>query len=268
MVLGRKRKMIGPAERISIGGEKSAALYLLRFDKHGRLQSPQTAEAAIQDAKSASDVFVFSHGWNNIYADALTRYRDFANGFVAQRGELDLPVPADYRPMLIGVIWPATWFVLDSEEGPGFAAGGLGGSDYEQMLAEVVEGMKGDDEGAELTELLDGHRVMSEESAARAAELIRSALWEADDTDAAASPPDVATVLSSWRRIAGEGQPYVEEDETIGTVGAPADQTAAGEKEADAANANEPGYAGWSGFDPRGLLRMGSVWRMKARAGP
>jgi hypothetical protein len=258
--------MIGPAEQISIGGGKSADLYLLRFDEHGRLQSPQTAQLAVEAAKSASDVFFFSHGWNNIYIDALTRYRDFTAGFVAQRAALGLPVPANYSPLLIGVIWPATWFVLESEEGPDIAAGGVGGPRYEQMLAEVVGGMP-DDKGDRLTELLDGRRLLSKDSAVEAAELVRSALWATDDTDAAAEPPDVAAMLSSWQAIGDDGQPYVDEDETIGTVGAPADQAVGGGTEPEAQAADEPENAGLFGFDPRDLLRMGSVWRMKARAG-
>jgi hypothetical protein len=249
--------LIGPAEQISIGGGKSADLYLLRFDENGRLKSPQTAELAIQAARSASDVFFFSHGWNNVYADALARYRDFTVGFVAQRSALALPVAVGYRPVLIGVIWPATWFVLDSEEGPDIAGGGASQLGYEQMLAEVVGGMPAD-QGDELTELLDGQRVLSKESATKAAELVRSALWSADDPDAATEPPDVAAVLSSWQAIAAGGQPFVEEDETIGTVGAGPIVTGP---------VDEPEQAGWSGLDPRGLLRMGSVWRMKARAG-
>jgi hypothetical protein len=128
---------------------------------------------------------------------------------------------------------------------------------YEQMLAEVVGGMPAD-QGDELTELLDGQRVLSKESATKAAELVRSALWSADDPDAATEPPDVAAVLSSWQAIAAGGQPFVEEDETIGTVGAGPIVTGP---------VDEPEQAGWSGLDPRGLLRMGSVWRMKARAG-
>lgn len=250
--------LIGPAEQIPIGHEKSADLYLLRFDDKGRLQSRQTAQMAVDAAKSASDVFFFSHGWNNIYADALTRYRNFATGFVDQRAELELPVRADYRPMLIGVIWPATWFVLPTEEGPDIAADGVGGAHYEQMLSEVTGAMP-KREANELTELVDGGHRLSRESAERAAELVRSALWPTEDPDAAEQPPDVAAVLSSWQAISGEGQPYVDEDEVVGTVGAQGVEVRDGH--------DDPEAAGLLGFDPRDLLRMGSVWRMKARAG-
>lgn len=256
--------MIGPAEQIPIGGGKSADLYLLRFDDHGRLQSPQTAQLAIDAAKSASDVFFFSHGWNNTYADALTRYRTFAEGFVAQRATLGLPVPDGYTPLLIGVIWPATWFVLETEDGPGIAAAVVGGPRYEEMLAEVTGAMDlGDAE--ELTELLDGSPRLQTEAAEQAAELVRSALWPSQDEDSAAEPPDLAAVLSSWQAISGADQPFEKEEEVVGTISAPVHEP--GRTGAASSIGGEPATAGLSGFDPRDLLRMGSVWRMKARAG-
>jgi hypothetical protein len=269
--------MIGPIEQIPIGGGASADLYLLRFGDDGRLQSPQTARLAVDVACAASDVFLFSHGWNNIYADALARYRDFATGFVAQRAELALPVPSGYKPVLIGVIWPATWFVLPVEEGPGIAAGGSTGARDEEMLAEVTGAMSPEDaEG--LTELLDGSRSLSLGEARRAAELVRGALWSEDDPDAASRPPDIPAVLSSWRALSEDETPFVDEDEpvgTIGTVGALANIEAtvdsgsahAGPGDERHDDASGPTAAGIFNFDPRDILRIGSVWRMKRRAG-
>jgi hypothetical protein len=77
--------MIGPVQQVPIGETATAPLYLLRFDKSGLLQSPQTAALMLEAAAGATDVFWFSHGWNTIYARALAGYRNFADGFIAQR---------------------------------------------------------------------------------------------------------------------------------------------------------------------------------------
>lgn len=268
--------MIGPVEQIPIGGGEHADLYLLRFDKDGRLRSPQTAELMLTAAQQATDVFVFSHGWNNNYAQALEAYRGFAKGFAAQRSQLGQASPPGYRPLLVGLIWPSTSFVLPWEQGPDIAAGPAGGTSTdrdaqtEAMLADVAESMS-DEDAAALTELVDGQGALDDEQARAAAELVRSSLWDESDPDSGAPPPDVSEVLEAWQAVAhataggadrldqglGEGlEPELDED-----FGA-----------ADGGGQGQPGgvtpqAAGGLRFDPRDVLRLGSVWKMKARAG-
>lgn len=266
--------MIGPVEQIPLGGGESADLYLLRFDKDGRLRSPQTAELMLTAAAGATDVFVFSHGWNNTYAQALEAYRGFATGFAAQRSQLGQPVPTGYRPLLVGLIWPSTSFVLPWEQGPDIAGGPPGqggdpggGSDAqtEAMLADVTESMTEED-SATLTELVDGQRLLGADEARAAAELVRSSLWDESDPDSGAPPPDVSEVLEAWQAVSraaiggGGDEGTVETsgqdfDDDFGAVGGGAPAGAA------------PEAAGGLRFDPRDVLRLGSVWKMKGRAG-
>ena len=46
--------------------------YALRFNEQGTCVSPKTREQLVEDVRNGgySDVFVFSHGWNNNWYDA------------------------------------------------------------------------------------------------------------------------------------------------------------------------------------------------------
>ncbi|MFF2276188.1 hypothetical protein [Agromyces sp. NPDC058126] len=257
--------MIGPVRQIQLGNGASADLYLLRFDKNGRLQSPKTAELAVKAARAATDVYLFSHGWNNVYADALAAYVRFAEGFIEQRRKLDLPVPGQYRPVLIGVIWPSTWFVPKRDRGPVIAGGGEDDAERERderMLAEITSQMSSE-AAAEFIELIDGADSLGRHDAERVAELMRAAIWSEPDDDGASAPPDNAAVLSAWSAISNPDEPFVEEEEDVKTVDRPTDEPTS----AASAESETPKTAGGTRFSPRDALRLGSVWTMKARAG-
>jgi hypothetical protein len=138
----------GPFAQMPIDGGAAADLCLLRYDHAGRSRSPR-AEARLKESLgAASDVFLFSHGWNNIFATAAERYRGFIEGYIQQRRQYGLPVPAGYRPLMIGLIWPATDFVLPWEAGPKIAAAGAPDghqeAQTEQMLSFVTESLEPD----------------------------------------------------------------------------------------------------------------------------
>jgi hypothetical protein len=253
---------------IPIGGGVSAPLYLLRFGKDGNLQSPETAKAALRAARTATDVFLFSHGWNNIYEDALAGYCKFADGFIMQRQGLGLKIPPSYQPVLIGVIWPSTSFVLPGEQGPEIAGGTPNGELTERMIVDITENMEPGPAGR-LVELLDGVAALDRKQATVAATLVRGALWAEGDAEGASEPPDSAAILSSWDALSETETPYVEEEEQVGTVRTPRDSPGANERDAlpDSPGTGDPAAAGSSSFDPRGILRLGSVWLMKGRAG-
>lgn len=249
--------MIGPARQIQLAEGKSTDLYLLRFGSDGVLQSPQTARLAVEAARRASDVFLFSHGWNNVYADALDAYVHFAEGFIKQRQELHLPAPDGYNPVLIGVIWPSTWFVPQRDRGPSIAGGGSEHDQDERMLAEIAGEMPADS-AMKFVELIDGSEWLDQAEAERVAELMRSALWGETDAESGSEPPDTAAVLSAWGALAELDKPFAEEEERVGTVdGGSRDKT----------HSHTPATAGQVRFAPRDALRLGSVWTMKSRAG-
>ena len=250
--------MIGPVQQVPIGGTATAPLYLLRFDKSGLLQSPQTAALVLEAAAGATDVFWFSHGWNTIYARALAGYRNFADGFIAQRKEFDLPVPHPYRPILVGVVWPSTSLVLPWEKGP-VIAGDLPDPQAQRELEEmqdfVLDSMD-DSAAAAFTELVDGSTGLDEPTARVAADLLLRAMDGGSDDETGAKPPEVDALMAAWRAVEQAGQPFVPDDPDDFGDDSPMSAPIAG-----------PAAAGLEVLDPRNLVRVGTLWKMKARAG-
>ena len=246
----------GPFRQIPIAGGATADLYVLRYDNAGRLRSPRTESQLKESLGAASDVFLFSHGWNNIFATAAERYRGFIEGYIQQRQQYSLPVPTGYRPLMIGLIWPSTDFVLPWEAGPKIAAAGAPGdpegAQAEQMLSFVTESLEPDADAA-LTELVDARTALDAGEARQAAEIVLTALWPDADPDDGAPPPSVDEVLASWSAMNGVDAPVPADPDDFGTVGS--------------AIGTEPAAAAGSSLDPRNLLRMATVWKMKARAG-
>jgi hypothetical protein len=247
----------GPFLRIPIGGGATADLYLLRYDSTGRLRSPRTESRLKESLGAASDVFLFSHGWNNIFATAAERYRGFIEGYIQQRQQYSLPVPVGYRPLMIGLIWPSADFVLPWEASPKIAAAGApedrAAAQTEQMLSFVTESLEPDAD-ATLTELVDGRTALDAGEARKAAEIVLTALWPDADTEDGATPPTVDGVLASWSAMSGREVSVAADPDDFGTVGS------------DAASKGLSVAADVS-LNPRHLLRMATVWKMKARAG-
>lgn len=249
--------VLGPFQQIALGGGATAPLYLLRYDDTGRLRSPQTEQLLKDSLGGVSDVFLFAHGWNNIFAKALERYRDFIEGYIGQRRRYALPTPAGYRPVLVGVIWPSTDFVLPWEAGPKIAADpdpdGPEAAQTEQLLRFVTESLDHDAD-ARFTELVDGRTAMEPDEARQAAEIVLAALWPSPDPDVGARPPSVDELLTSWARMDGADVPAPADPDAFGGVG-------------DGAAGTGPTVAGGISLDPRNLLRTATVWKMKARSG-
>src|SRR6185436_4156307 len=81
-------------------------------------------DALLADFNSTAytDVFLFSHGWNNDWETASKRYDAFIDGYVGLRKKHALATSPGYKPLLVGIIWPSTALVLPWEEAPHFAA--------------------------------------------------------------------------------------------------------------------------------------------------
>jgi hypothetical protein len=76
--------MAGPFEQVQIGRGRTVDLYLLRFSADGTLLSALAQQHLIDQLGDHNEVFHFSHGWNNTFDDALSRCRNFIDGFVPQ----------------------------------------------------------------------------------------------------------------------------------------------------------------------------------------
>jgi len=233
--------------------------YVLPFDKNGVCEGPQTKTHLLEHLAGVTDVFVFSHGWNNNWSVATKRYEDFIRGFQRLRKKYQLPLPDPYKPLLVGIFWPSEamdWF--DSETGPQFAGGQPATDDAANDL---------------LASLRDMAAELPEANRARFHELVQSAeLAEGEDRE-------LASLLASI--LAGA------DDDEAGTLAAPTATdllTAAAsletpEPDYDAVGVatagttpGAPAAAGGIGgalkvLDPRNLVKPFTVWQMKNRAG-
>lgn len=234
--------VVGPYQTFTVGPGMTADLFLLRYGNDGQLRSPQTDQLLRNVVGEASDVFLFSHGWNNVFAEALDRYRDFIQGYIAQRTRFEVRMPAGYKPVLIGVIWPSTSFVMPWERGPEIA--GVPNAETEEMLRLLSP----DDE---LAELIDGRTALGLEEARQVAKILVDGLPDIPDADEFASPLVPDDLLRACELLADDGLRADLND--FGVVGTPAQ--------------SKLEIAGGFSFDPRDMLRVATVWTMKARAG-
>lgn len=256
----------GPYETLEFPGVGPTPWYILPFDKRGRSRGPRTTRHMLDALRddAFTDVFVFSHGWNNDWLVATDRYRGFFRGFSELRRQQDLPRPAPYKPLLVGIFWPSTALVFGEERGPGFAAAVAGGAperdvevgaglvEVDEVAEALAEAGRADEEIEEFYEFAQKESLTGDE-AKRLAAILAPLYAEADDPEAIEAPEepgpeDLLNLAREFGKIAGGGGPPAGggfAEEPVGT----------------------PEAAGLGAFDPRNLIRPFTVWKMKDRAG-
>lgn len=231
--------------------------YVIPFDKDGTCEAPQTRAHLLAHARDYSDIFLFSHGWNNDWTVATQRYEHFINGVVALRKTHDLPVPPDYKPMLVGIFWPSqalAWF--ERETGPAIAGGDPAAPDTATAesagaLRDIASSLPAASRArfyalAQATEL----------AAADAIELARmlASIAAEDDEAGAVDAPSAEDLLAA---AAAYSNPEPDWD-AVGAVGG-------------AAEPGDPQAAGFTDvlkkLDPRNIVKPFTVYQMKDRAG-
>lgn len=107
----------GPLLMIKGGGLPDFPLYLLSFDKQGLCTSPRTRAALLADAAGGgfTDLHIYSHGWNNVFDEAVRHYTEFFTEYAALRSTAGLDA-RHYRPLIVGLIWPSTALLAPGEE--------------------------------------------------------------------------------------------------------------------------------------------------------
>jgi hypothetical protein len=242
---------IGPYRSLSLPDGSSFPWYIIPFDKNGYCDGPETRKALIEDVRACnySDIYLFSHGWNNDWEAATSLYRRFIDGYMALHSGLKSKPPEGYRPLLIGIFWPS--IILSTGDSVQFAsdeAMDRDVSDGRLALAELAADVPRDP--ARFYELAQKPE-LSEDEARLLVSLVKSPSDTADDlpglerlptselVDNAApheSPEDLDKIQSSTD---SEGTPA----QTAGTL--------------------DP----LKRFLPRTLLRLMTVRQMKDRAG-
>lgn len=265
----------GPFETLNLGNGETAPVYLIPFNKKGRCKGPKTRKHLMQAAKNGgfTHIYLFSHGWNNDFKTALKGYREFFGHFSQVRKAQEakgnrLP---EYKPLLVGVIWPSILLVLPWERPPKIAALPADPTEDPEMaqageidqtvseLDEIAENLP-DDQVERFFELAGSGEDLSAEEARELAEILQP-LYAASDPDDESEPPSSEELVEIWRAL-GDVFAAVRApgdsggDQPIGDVFGPAGGAA-----------DQPQAAGLDKLDPRNAVRAFTVWQMKDRAG-
>jgi hypothetical protein len=258
----------GPYWHVDLGNGRTAPWYILPFDKKGVCTAPLTRQNVVAEARSGrySDIFVFSHGWNNDWEAASNRYHRFVNGYVKMRRDHGLPMPHDYSPLLVGIFWPSTALVMPWERAPKFAGADedLGrlatGVDQETRELESVAEAIPDEDREQFYALARKGGLLTPEEARAFAGIVLPIYNTASEAESDAAAVEVTSltvddVLDVWSTAASEEARTsgVDEDGFFTAPGGPP---------------STPQAAGFLGkLDPRNLVRTLTVYQMKDRAG-
>lgn len=247
----------GPFDHVVTADGFRAPLYALRFDADGRSASPQTQHHLIDAVRDGTftDAYVFSHGWNNSWNEALSRYREFIATFQALVHDRQLDLGRAYRPVLVAVFWPSTALELPWEKGPDIAGIEDTPSEQDLTLESAYAHLVDPGERAEFYRLAEPATI--DETAARRLLELLGGVYRTGDADLPGDAGrDTDDALAAWATIEARLAPRPDLPASPDDFG-----RAAGRP-------GTPEAAGFlSNLNPRNLFRMLTVYQMKDRAG-
>ncbi len=244
-------------------GTLSTPLYLIPFDKEGQCIGSQTLEDMQMEGASGkyTDIHIYSHGWNNVFKEAVAHYTEFFSEYFDLRKSANMG-GSSYKPLLVGVIWPSTALVSEDEETPQFAA-----DVPAEVSAEVMEKEKFamTEIAAELPagkverflELAGLDRVLTHDESLEFATILLP-VFQREGLDREGVPQAVTPekLVKAWEESAAK--PAVQ---SIGKPRALPDE----ERFADATIARSAGLLDF--LNPKEIIRKATVFIMKDRAG-
>ena len=249
----------GPYRTVRSEDGQEIPFYIIPFDKRGTCIAPKTRDHLIEAVRDDgyTDIFLFSHGWNNDWTVATERYEHFLQGYMNMRAQNNLEVPAGFKPLLIGVFWPSTALVFgESEKGPAMAAGGPTAIDsaVADELAEiaVIAADLNATDASRFYELAQKTALSSDE-ALDLAKLLHPIYTESDDELGEEDAVSAEDIVDVWVTA----QAPADDLSDFGVVDQP--------------DEDGPQAAFLGGLikklDPRPALRTATVYKMKDRAG-
>lgn len=258
---------IGPYKTVHLNGIE-IPWYIIPFDREGECTGPETRKHLMERLKvdPYTDVYMFSHGWNNAWKEATERYDSFVEGFLAMREKFNLKTASNYRPLLVGIYWPSTILVTEKEFGPKIlATPGRLSEDEEAAIAEerfrVAElaSMVPTASRGRFYELAQAAEIDTAQ-AIELAELLEGVYQAPDDELPFAGVLSRFEILAGWKQWSVETTPPTKE--TSGVAG----------DDDDATPTSTPQSAGKLGdlimkILPRDIIRSATVYQMKDRAG-
>ena len=269
----------GPYRTIEGENGMSVPLYIMPFDEQGQCQAPLTREQLLNTVQNGTytDIFLFSHGWNNDWEGAISSYEGFLNGYMHMHREYRLTYPRPFRPLLIGVFWPS--IALPDESGPAFAGFAvdnpqLAGTvvDPDQQAVQLLATMLSKDDAGRLKALEQRGQDLSRDEALELARLLAPIYNVAGDELPTSDPaPTDRELVALWEKITRKAPKAPESSSTgtsgrIGFVRTPG--TTPGRVGRTDQPATTPEAAGFLDvLDPRLIIRLATVLQMKDRAG-
>lgn len=176
--------------------------YVIQFDRDGVCTSPDALASLLAASRTSSDVFLFSHGWNNDWEAATGRYDRFIEHFITVRRAEWSPPDREFDPVLVGVFWPSTALVMPSERGPDIA----GADPIAEDLAVLDESLTADEQ-QRLRELV-GQVSAGGPGLKELADIVASTLSEGDEENGATAPAvSGEELLGVWQRGFPEAKP-------------------------------------------------------------
>ncbi len=251
---------VGPFTHVETSTGVRAPLYALRFDKDGTSLGPNTQQHLIGSLASGqyTDVYLFSHGWNNDWSAALTRYTQFISNITNLIKDHKLDLGRQHNPVLAGIFWPSTALVMPWEQGPQFAGAGdfyeVSGSDL--ALQSEIRGQINSQAVNTFNQLVDNVS-LSEADAKKLAKIVEGVFSGGDSEVSGYGGPDDNDLLTAWSHLEAALAP----DDAL-----PSDPSDFGHGVGTESNVPQPASF-LDKLNPRNLLRLATVRQMKDRAG-
>jgi pimeloyl-ACP methyl ester carboxylesterase len=250
----------GPYRMLELDDGTLAPWYIIPFDKKGRCDGPATRDHLVATARNGSptDVFIFSHGWNNDWQWASKTYNRFLEGYQDLRRSHHLRDPEPYRPLLVGIFWPSTALVMPWEKAPKIAGPIPEADETDREVAqerrevqEIAEDL-GEADVETFYSLAQHEGELGRDEALVLARIL-APLYRRGDLDIAVSEAEVSAeeLVEVWEETAEAAAPEPEFDGKIRSLRGRA----------------EDGESLLSRLDPRNLIRLATVRQMKDRAG-
>ncbi len=252
----------GPFKTMQSASGHAMPFYIIPFNEDGECDALLTRRHLLNAlaAGTYTDVFLFSHGWNNDWETALNRYKGFIEGYLKMRVDAHLPDPqrpGGFRPLLVGVFWPSTALVFGQDEvGPQFA--GSDEADTHQALNELARAI--DPAQRERFFEIAEQEVLDKGEALELARMAVPIYAIEDDETGQDAEARVEGMVRSWVTVAAVQTADDAVDEEVLDFDFGGGAPAGGPEAA--------GFGDWfKKLDPRYIYRMLTVRQMKDRGG-
>ena len=263
----------GPYRTLALANGTEIPYYIIPFDEEGRCVGPQTRRHLVEHAGGFSDIFMFSHGWNNDWTVATQRYESFIEGFMKMRQEQGIPLPDGYKPLLVGIFWPSAVLVSDDEQAPTIAAGDPNAAMDAAVaadgaaVADIARNLRAEDR--ERFYQLAQSDALDEAEALDLARIMQP-LYAGGQDELGVAAPAPEDLVAAWKASAATHEPEGDPEDfgTVGGGGEGGDAGKAGAGEAGAGGGIQAaGFFGKIRDLARNAIRGTTVWMMKDRAG-